>query len=284
VCSAEFCSRSFDFKRLQVTIIQLAAMAVLCGAGLSMAMALAWYAQQRTGNSGWIDVTWSFSVGVVGGAAACWPLTAGGPQWRQLCVALAGGIWCLRLGAHIASRSMRKGDDPRYRDLMQQWGDDAARRLFQFLQAQAGVGLVLVLTMALAAHNPDPRLRLQDILGLLVLAGAVWGESAADQHLRRFAADPSNRGRVCDVGLWRWSRHPNYFFEFLAWAAYPIIAIDFAGYQPLGWLALSAPACMYWILVHVSGVPPLEAHMMRTRGEAFREYQRRTPVFIPFLR
>jgi steroid 5-alpha reductase family enzyme len=79
--------------------------------------------------------------------------------------------------------------------------------------------------------------------------------------------------------LWRWSRHPNYFFQWLGWLAYPIIAIspDYAW----GWASLLAPAFMYWILVHVTGVPPLEAQMLRSRGERYREYQSRTSVFFP---
>jgi len=87
---------------------------------------------------------------------------------------------------------------------------------------------------------------------------------------------------VCDIGLWRWSRHPNYFFEWLFWLAYPLIAIDLAGYNPYGWLALLAPICMYWVLVYVSGIPPLEEHMLRSRGETFRAYQLRTRAFFPF--
>ena len=86
---------------------------------------------------------------------------------------------------------------------------------------------------------------------------------------------------MCDAGLWRWSRHPNYFFEWLAWVAYPLIAVDLAGYNPFGWFAALASLCMYWVLVHVSGVPPLEEHMLRTRGDAYRAYQRRTRPFLP---
>jgi steroid 5-alpha reductase family enzyme len=77
------------------------------------------------------------------------------------------------------------------------------------------------------------------------------------------------------------SRHPNYFFEWLCWLAYPLIAINLSGYNPLGWLTLAAPACMYWVLVHVSGIPPLEEHMLRSRGAQFRALQARTRPFFP---
>jgi steroid 5-alpha reductase family enzyme len=113
---------------------------------------------------------------------------------------------------------------------------------------------------------------------------AIAGEAMADRQLRDFKSNPHNRGKVCDVGLWSLSRHPNYFFEWLTWVAYPVIAVDFAGHNPYGWLALAAPACMYWVLVHVSGVPPLEQHMLRSRGAAFRAYQLRTRAFFPIPR
>ncbi len=101
----------------------------------------------------------------------------------------------------------------------------------------------------------------------------------ADRQLSAFAAEPANRGRVCDRGLWAWSRHPNYLFEWLGWFAYPAIAI--APGHPEGAWALAAPAVMYLVLRHGTGVPPLEAHMLRSRGEAFRAYQARVPAFLP---
>ena len=117
---------------------------------------------------------------------------------------------------------------------------------------------------------------------MALLVGALAGEAVSDWQLRRFKSDPANRGRICEAGLWSLSRHPNYFFEWLCWLAYPLIAIDLSGANPLGWISLLAPACMYWVLVHVSGIPPLEAHMLRTRGEQFRALQARTRAFFPF--
>jgi steroid 5-alpha reductase family enzyme len=231
-----------------------------------------------------VDVFWSFGVGGVGCVGALMPLGSEWPQSRQWLVVGLAGAWCLRLGLHIASRTRAAGDDPRYRALIEQWGSDAPCRMFCFLQAQAAVGLVLVLSIILAAHNPDPNLRIQDVLGLVIFGVAIAGEAAADRQLRAFRADPAQRGKVCDAGLWRWSRHPNYFFEWLSWVAYPIIAIDFAGHNPFGWLAIAAPVCMYWVLVYVSGIPPLEEHMLRSRGEMFRTYQQRTSAFFPLPR
>ena len=101
----------------------------------------------------------------------------------------------------------------------------------------------------------------------------------SDAQLKRFREDPANAGRVCDVGLWRWSRHPNYFFEWFGWLAYPVIALS-TGYA-WGWASLLAPLFMYWILVYVTGIPPLEAQMLRSRGDRYRDYQLRTSQFFP---
>ena len=123
-------------------------------------------------------------------------------------------------------------------------------------------------------------LRLQDYLGALILLAGIAGEALADAQLKQFRTDPANKGRVCDVGLWRWSRHPNYFFEWLGWLAYPVIAIS-PRLSPGAGSTLLAPVFMYWILVHVTGIPPLEAQMLRSRGERYRDYQSRTSTFFP---
>jgi steroid 5-alpha reductase family enzyme len=264
-----------------VTLAALALAALLAACALSATMALAWHVQQRTGNSGRVDTTWSLGVGLVGVALALLPWDGMWPHWRQWVVAGLVLAWSLRLGLHIAGRNRSAPDDPRYRALAQTWGKDARRRMFVFLQAQALVGILLVCAIVLAARDPNPTLRLQDAAGVLLLAGAILGEAVADRQLRAFKALPANRGKICDTGLWAWSRHPNYFFEWLAWTAYPVIAIDLAGYNPWGWLALAAPACMYWVLVYASGIPPLEAHMLRARGDAYRAYQQRTAAFFP---
>lgn len=264
-----------------MSYLQLIVVTLVAGIALSVIMALAWVIQQRSGNSGWVDVSWSLGVGSVAFLVALYPMHASWPHWRQLAVAILALCWSLRLGVHIAGRTREVADDPRYRDLIAKWGANAQRRMFQFLQSQAVVGVILVISIALAAHNPDPTLRTIDLISVTLLFGAIGGETIADRQLRLFNVDRQNRGTVCDVGLWGWSRHPNYFFEWLFWVGVAIIAVDLDGHNPYGWLALAAPVSMYWVLVHVSGIPPLEAHMLRSRGDAFRAYQRRTSAFFP---
>jgi len=249
---------------------------VVLAIALASLMAQAWRTILQTGNSGFADVFWSYSIGGAGVLAALWPLAPGEPGPRNWLVAALVAIWSLRLGTHILRRTLKGGDDPRYAQLRKEWGDKADQQLLLFLQIQAGAALVLAIAIMAAAHHPAP-LGLPDALGVLVALVAIAGEAVADAQLRAFKAKPENKGKVCDTGLWGLSRHPNYFFEWLFWLALPLIGIGYGW----GWLALLAPVLMYWLLVHASGIPPLEAHMMRSRPEAFADYKKRVRAFWP---
>lgn len=266
-----------------MSLLQLLSCLVAAAVALSAVMAVAWQVQRSTGHTGWIDVFWTFGTGLVACVASLAPLSSSGAaSARQIMVAVLVALWAFRLGGHLLSRTRKAGDDPRYRDLINQWGAAADRQMFLQMQAQAAVASILAVSVALAAHNPRPQLGLADGLGAALLLAGLIGEAMSDAQLRRFRSDPRNHGRICERGLWRWSRHPNYFFEWLCWLAYPLIAIDWS--YPLGWIALLAPACMYWALVYVSGIPPLEQHMLRSRGQQFRDVQARTRPFFPFPR
>ena len=247
---------------------------------MSVAMTGAWAIQRKTGNSGWIDTVWSLAVGAAAFVMALIP-QAGADGWsaRQILVAGLAALWAARLGGYIAFRSAGAAEDPRYAWLMKEWGENASRRLFIFLQVQAAAGLLLVLSVFVAAHNPAPGLNGKDLFGAALFLAAFCGVALSDEQLRRFRADPATRGKVCDAGLWGYSRHPNYFFEWLGWVAFPVIAIS-SGY-PWGFAALAAPVLMYVLLVHVSGIPPLESHMHRSRGKVFEDYCARVNAFFP---
>ena len=208
-----------------MVVFYLEALAAIAVA-LSVLMAGAWAVQQRTGNSGWVDTIWTFSLGLVGAGSALWPVGGAAPNARQWLVAALVAIWSLRLGAHIAARTAKISDDPRYAAFAKEWGVDSPRKMFIFLQNQGFGSIPLVFAIFVAARFPSDALRLQDYLGALILFIGIAGESLADAQLKRFRENPANKGRVCDVGLWRWSRHPNYFFEWFGWLAYPVIAIS----------------------------------------------------------
>ena len=244
---------------------------------LSVAMAGGWAMQWVTGNAGWVDAVWSFALGIGGVVLALIPGLPD-PTLRQIVVALLIAAWSLRLGLHIAECSARGPEDARYAALRRDWGAKFQVRLFIFLQIQAAAAAFLALSMLLAAHNPAPFPSPLDLAAIAVLAVSIAGEALADAQMRRFRTNPANKGQVCDTGLWSWSRHPNYFFEWLGWVAYPLLAIDGGGW---GWLALTGPAFMYWLLVYVSGIPLLEQQMLASRGDRFRAYQSRVSAFFP---
>lgn len=245
-------------------------------------MSVAWLVQRRTGQGGWADVFWSYGLGAAGVGVALYPLAGSAPTIRQIIVALLIGLWGLRLGSHIAARAAHEAEDARYARLRSEWGTDYPAKMYAFLMLQAGAAAFLVLSVLLAARNPAQGFGVQDIVAALVFITALVGEAVSDKQLALYKAKPAPKPPVCDTGLWAWSRHPNYFFEWLGWCAWPLFAISLSPAWPWGWLALTAPAYIYWLLNHVSGVPLLEQHMQRTRPDAFAEYSARTSRF--FLR
>ncbi|MBS0295802.1 MAG: DUF1295 domain-containing protein [Proteobacteria bacterium] len=244
-------------------------------------MAAAWAWQALARDTGWVDVFWTFGTGAAGAAAALWPLENWEqPTPRQWLVAAMAVVWSLRLGGYIAVRVAGGHDeDARYKALREKWGKAYNARLFGFVLIQAPVSAILALAIALAARAPEAGLGPRDLAAVAIWLIAVGGESLADGQMKRFKADPANKGGICDRGLWAWSRHPNYFFEWLLWLAYPAIALEPS--QPVTWLSLGAPLVMFLILRFATGVPPLERSMLASRGDAFRAYQARTSAFFP---
>jgi steroid 5-alpha reductase family enzyme len=247
---------------------------------MTMVMAAAWAVQRAAGNGGWVDVFWTLGTGASCAAAALAPTgAAGGPYWRQVMVAAMVGLWALRLGIYVALRVARGSEDVRYAALRRAWGVAFQRNMLGLVLVQGPASALLAVAVVLAARNPHPGSRVADLLGLAIWLLAVVGEGAADGQMKRFKADPAHAGQVCDRGLWAWSRHPNYLFEFVGWLAYPVIAFDPA--RPWSLTALIAPALMFVLLRFGTGVPPLEAAMLASKGEAYRRYQARVSPFLP---
>jgi steroid 5-alpha reductase family enzyme len=255
---------------IAATLIVLAFMAAV--------MACAFVVQKAVNNTGWVDVFWTFGTGAAGAAMALWPADAAALPARRLLIAALVLAWSLRLGLHVALRVASSPEDARYADFRARWGDRYQRNLFALVMAQPPVSALICLSIGLAARAPGP-LNARDAAGLLILVLAIAGEAVADRQLAAFKRAGHGRRAICDRGLWGWSRHPNYFFEWLGWLAYPVIGLDPA--RPLSWATLLAPLLMYLVLRFGTGVPPLEASMLRSRGEAFRRYQARVSAFFP---
>jgi steroid 5-alpha reductase family enzyme len=245
-------------------------------AGMSAVMGGAWWFQRQVGNAGWVDVIWTVGTGAAAVLAALWPGIDTSAN-RQYLVATLAAIWSLRLGLYVGLRVAGGEEDTRYARLRKDWGAKFQSRMFALVIVQAPATALLTVSVYVAAHHPGA-LALRDWLGAVLLAVAIAGETLADEQMRRFKRS-ARKGAIIDAGLWAWSRHPNYFFEWLGWLAYPMIGFDSA--DPLSYMSWLAPALMYLILRWGTGVPALEATMLATRGDAFRLYQQRVSAFFP---
>ena len=240
----------------------------------AIVMATLWALQRRTGDAGIVDVAWAAGVGIL---ASWFAWIAEGAPERRWIIAILAGIWSLRLTAYLFQRVLRMPEDGRYRELRDDWGDRADLNLFWFFQIQAFWSVLFAAPMFLAARNAEP-LGWLDVAGVLVWVAALSGEWVADRQLGGFRSDPRNKGAVCRDGLWRYTRHPNYFFEWIHWFSY--VLIGWSG--PMGWLTLSGPALMLLFLFKITGIPPTEKHALASRGQAYRDYQQVTSVFFPW--
>jgi len=251
----------------------------LLGTGWALAflvMFALWLVQRRTGNAGIVAVGWA----AITGGLAVWHASWGdGEIGRRLLVGALGAVWGGRLALYLwRDRIWKQAEEGRYVTLRKQWSPHADRAFFIFFQAQALAALALSIPFALAAVSQRPFPALTDWIGLALVAVGVIGESTADRQLENFKHDPANKGKTCRVGLWRWSRHPNYFFEWILWCGFGVLGL--AG--PWGWASFLAPALILYSIVFVTGIPPTEAQALASRGEDYRRYQRTTSPFIPW--
>jgi steroid 5-alpha reductase family enzyme len=247
-------------------------------AGLFMVglMAVLWVIQWLRQDATLVDVGWAAGLG----ATALWfAATSSGSTARAWLVGALAALWALRLAWHLfAHRAWGKPEDGRYQTLRRLWGPRAHYYFFLFFEFQAGLVLLFALPFWGAMAAPEPW-RFWDVLGIAIWATAVLGETLADRQLASFRAHPDNRGQVCRQGLWRYSRHPNYFFEWLHWWTYVALGVG----SPYWWLTWLGPALMLLFLLYVTGIPATESQVLASRGEAYRDYQRTTSAFIPWF-
>jgi steroid 5-alpha reductase family enzyme len=247
---------------------------------MAVVMSTAWVVQRAVGNSGWIDAFWTFGTGAAGIVAALIPFAgAEGPSARQLLAAAVVLLWAVRLGGYITLRVATSAEDARYARLRNEWGADYQRKLYLFVLPQAGASALLCVSIMAAASRPVGGLEGRDIIAAAILLVAISGEGLADAQLAAFKRAGPPKGSVCDKGLWAWSRHPNYFFEWFGWLAWPVMGLDPS--RPVSWLTLIAPLAMFGVLRFLTGVPPLEEIMLASRGDTYRAYQARTSAFLP---
>ncbi|MEY4703839.1 MAG: hypothetical protein RL042_22 [Nitrospirota bacterium] len=246
---------------------------------LAMAAVMAglWVLQLRVRNASIADVGWC--MGLI--AVVLWYATqATGEVERKILVAVLAVLYAGRLGFYILlNRVVGQTEDARYRRLREQWGGSERLKMFGYFQLQALAAAAFSLPFLVLIQNPRPPFALIELVGLLIWIVAVSGEATADWQLAHFRSKRWNRDRVCRDGLWYFSRHPNYFFEWLHWWAYVVMAIGTPGWL-LTWIG---PVAMGWALLKVTGIPLAETQALASRGEDYREYQRTTSQFVPWF-
>lgn len=235
-----------------------------------------WRVTVRNRSLNWVDVGWVSSLSLAAAAAA---LFGRGDVEQRALVAFGPLLWSLRLGSMLwIQRGLKEGEDGRYQALRRHWGEAQDRNIAILFVFEALLATVLAVPFFMVANHEGPATAWQwAAIALYVAAQA--GEWISDRQLHAFKQDPQNRGRTCDRGLWRYSRHPNYFFEWLIWCAFAGLAIPTEGAV----FALAAPLSMLLFLTKVTGIPFAEAQALRSRGDDYRRYQERTSSFFPWF-
>lgn len=241
---------------------------------LFVVFTITWIIQLRTRNAAIVDTVWSLSFPLL---AMVYFVLIDGYVPRQLLLLALVSAWGVRLGAYLYSRTIGQPEDVRYTALRQEWGAKQNVRMLRFYYFQAVVAVVLSFPFALIMLNTTPSINFYEFIGSGLWLVAVMGESVADDQLRRFKRNPDNKGKICNRGLWAYSRHPNYFFEWLVWVSFFIMSLGSAW----GFLTILCPLAMYYFLTRVTGVAYTEASMLKSRGQAFVDYQKSTSSFFP---
>lgn len=253
----------------------------LVGVGTALVLAFMtflWLLHFPLRNAAIVDVGWTFSLMLL---ATFYALN--GPGWptRSFLLAAMVAIWALRLGGHLfLARIWGREEEGRYRQLRVEWKDHLALKFLAFFLAQGVLDVVLSLPFLLVCLNASPGLSLYELAGAALWLVGVVGEAVADAQLAGYKAAANRVGRVCQVGLWNYSRHPNYFFEIVTWLGFGL----FAAGSPMGWLGMLSPLLIGYFILRVTGIPATEQQALRSKGEEYRRYQETTSVLVPWFK
>jgi steroid 5-alpha reductase family enzyme len=247
---------------------------VASAGAILVSLFLLWLVSLKLRDSSIVDIFWGLGFVLIGWVTFA---LADGVLPRRLLIASLTTLWGGRLSAYLAWRNLGKGEDPRYVAMRARHGEKwPLRSLFQVFILQGALMFLVSLPIQVAQHaQTPPALGLADALGAgLVLLGVLI-EGLGDLQLARFKAQPDNRGKVMDQGLWRYTRHPNYFGDFVVWWGLYVIALGTGS----AWWTVVGPLVMSILLMRVSGVTLLEKSLKQRPGYA--EYVRRTSPFFP---
>jgi steroid 5-alpha reductase family enzyme len=255
-------------------VVHLAVLGALIVAGM---MFVLWLVHLLIHNAAIVDVGWAAGLG---GLALFYAVVGPGYPARKWAIASMAGFWGLRLAAHLfLTRILGQPEEGRYVQLRKEWKTNLPLRFLFFFEFQALLDVVLSLPFLLACLDTRAPLGPVEKIGAGIWLLSILGEALADFQLNVFKKNPVNKGHTCRSGLWKYSRHPNYFFEWLIWVGYAVFALP----SPWGWVGLVSPALILYFLLGVTGIPATEAQALRTRGNEYRAYQRTTSSFVPWF-
>jgi steroid 5-alpha reductase family enzyme len=250
----------------------------LIGTAIVAAMMLVlWVIHLLIRNAAIVDVGWAAGLAIL---AIFYAVAGPGYHARKWAIASMAGFWGLRLAAYLLfARVLGHPEEGRYVQLRTEWKTNLPLRFLFFFEFQALLDVVLSLPFLLACMDTRMPLGISEKTGAAIWLIAMAGEALADEQLKAFKNNPANKGRTYRAGLWKYSRHPNYFFEWLIWIGYAVFAVS----SPWGWLGLLSPAMVLYFLLGVTGIPATEAQALRSRGNEYRAYQRTTSAFVPWF-
>ena len=236
---------------------------------------IGWIAARKINNYSIVDALWASGIAVT---AFLFTHYGNGDIPTRIVAYLIAAFWGGRLAAHLTKRIKKHHptEDTRYQKLREIWKGREASSFFWFFQGQALSVLLLAIPFFLIGRDPSSWGAFETI-GLSITLIGILGESLADYQLSTFASKSTDKKSVCKTDLWKYSRHPNYFFEMVIWIGIYLFACG----SKYGWLTIYAPAIITYLLIKVTGIPPAEASSLKRRGDAYREYQRTTSPFIP---
>jgi steroid 5-alpha reductase family enzyme len=256
---------------------QVVHLAVTGAAIVGGMMLILWAIHVLINNASIVDFGWAVGLALL----AAWYAWAGpGYPARKWAIATMAGFWGLRLGLYLLfARVIGQPEEGRYVQLRKEWKTNLPVRFLFFFEFQALLDVVLSLPFLFACLDTRAPLGILEKIGAGIWLAAIAGEALADWQLDAFKKNPANRGKTCRAGLWKYSRHPNYFFEWLVWVGYALFAIS----SPWGWIGLLSPVLILYFLLSVTGIPATEAQALRSRGAEYRAYQQSTSSFVPWF-
>ncbi|WP_246047489.1 DUF1295 domain-containing protein [Leptospira ilyithenensis] len=247
-------------------------------------MSLMWFWGKSRNNYAVIDVGWGL---VIAGIASIFAALGNGTVYAKLAILVPVWIWAIRLSGFLYWTRIRTGhpEDKRYSDFRNDYGDWVHRKFFtNVFLLQGFLALLLSGPFIVASEwqwNPSSFEFVFPATGGILFLIGVFGEGLADKQLHSFLEAPTNKGKLCNVGLWKYSRHPNYFFEWVIWLGIGIIPLA-SGFR---WapVSLFSPLVMFVLLRFISGVPFAEKSSLSSKGNIFRGYQKTTNAFFPWF-